>query len=359
MNHFIPTILILTLISCTGDLTEPDLTEDIYECQTASVVNDLSRQELVQSFDEEIIQGIASIDIPDADGAMGRNKKGYFHVRFQMGISAQADYAIYNENSQALEYAIRAIEYAFEHQLADGSFDLVVPSDLSDQTPTDADLASGVSFFLSSLGLALNNFKESSWYHSPSMATYKERIENLRPNIESAAEWLLNQKQILETADQNAPNRLFFNAVAFYSLGKWTDNPELISTGISFANTAISKKHPNGYFIEGGGWDSSYQGVAVKVGFDLYSILSESEPLKPILWDNLSCAADWQMSRILENGVISTQGNTRVYPGGESFLGQEKQVDWIKSMVAMFVMGYYSDDSSFLEKANKIKQFYR
>ena len=358
MLNLIFLIFILASTSCSKDKTEPDLLQDDFQCETAPVINNYSRVSLIQAFDEAIIQGIASIDVPKNDGSMGRNKNGYFHVRFQMGISSQADYAVYNNNSQALDYAIKAIEYSFEHQLADGSFDLVVPADLINQSPTDADLASGVSFFLSSLGLALNNFDESNWYNSPAIATYKHRVESLRPKINSAAQWLLTKKTILETADQNAPNRLFFNGLAFYSLGKWLNDENLKNVGVSFANLGISKKQSQGYFLEGDGWDSSYQGVALNVGLNLYSIIPNNIELKTTLWDCLSCASDWQKSRILENGEISTQGNVRVYPGGESFLGQEKQVDWIKSMVAMFVMGYYGNDASYAAKANLIKDFY-
>jgi len=358
VQNFVFLILILTSTFCSQDITEPDLLQEDFQCEITPVINNYSRVSLIQAFDEAIIQGIASIDVPNNDGAMGRNKNGYFHVRFQMGISSQADYAIYNNNTQALDYAIKAIEYAFEHQLADGSFDYVVPADLANQTPTDADLTSGVSFFLSSLGLALNDFDESNWYNSLAITTYKDRVELLRPKINSAAQWLLTKKAILETADQNAPNRLFFNGLAFYSLGKWLNDENLKTVGVSFAYLGISKKKPQGYFLEGNGWDSSYQGVALNVGFNLYSIIPNNIDLKTVLWDCLSCASNWQKSRILESGEISTKGNVRVYPGGESFLGQEKQVDWIKSMVAMFVMGFYGNDISYTTKANEIKGFY-
>lgn len=351
-------LLIFILSSCSKDKAEPDLTSDTYVCLTQTVQNNYNRTQVIQSFDETIIQGIASIDVPDIDGAMGRNKDGYFHVRFQMGISGQADLATYSENVQALEYAIKSIEYSFQHQTANGDFQYIIPSDLSGQSPNDADLASGVSFFLSSLGLALNNFDQSTWYNSASMLTYKSRIETLRPDIENASLWLLTKKNVLEIADENAPNRLLFNALAYYSLGKWLENDELKTTGIYFANKAISKQHPNGYFIEGDGWDSSYQGVGINVGFNLYSLLPDSEPLKTTLWDCLSCATNWQKSRILVSGEISTQGNTRVYPGGEGFLGEEKRVDWLDTMIGFFMMSYLSNDSSYEIKANEIKNFY-
>lgn len=116
--------------------------------------------------------------------------------------------------------------------------------------------------------------------------------------------------------------------------------------------------HPNGYFLEGDGWDSSYQGVGINVGFNLYTLLPDTEPLKSVLWNCLSCASDWQKSRVLASGEISTQGNTRVYPGGEGFLGEEKSIDWIDTMIGFFMMSYLTNDSSYTTKAIEIKNFY-
>lgn len=352
----IPLVLFL---ACSDDDSEPKIIESSYQCQTISSQNNYTRIELLQSFDESILQGLASIDIPNEAGAMGRNKPGYFHVRFQMGIAGLADYAVRNEDTQALEYALKAIEYAFEYQTGDGDFELIVPANLTDEIANEADLASGVSFFLSSVGLALNNFEQSAWYNAAALDAYKSRIDTLRPSIAAAAAWLATKKEILEMADDHAPNRLFFNALSFYSLGEWLDDPTLKTIGISFAKKAISKKHPEGYFIEGGGWDSSYQGVAINVGFNLYSLLPDSEPIKPNVWECLSCASDWQKSRILPSGEISSEENTRVYPGGESFLGNEKDIDWVDTMVGLFMMGYYSNEQSYLIKANEVKEYYQ
>lgn len=355
-NSCLLALLFMLLTGCGGKDVSPS--EANGPCEVTALTTNLMRSELLQSFDEIILQGIASIDIPTSAGAMGRNKQGYFHVRFQMGIAGQSDYAVTFQNIIALEYAIKAIEYSFAHQLPEGDFELIVPEDLTDQTPQAADLASGVSFFLSSVGLALINFEESAWYQSEALSSYKARIELLRPKIALAAAWLLERKALLEVADQQAPNRLFFNALALYSLGSWLNDESLQAAGLSFATLGIAKKTEEGYFLEGDGWDSSYQGVALNVGFNLYSILPDGLILKEELWNCLSCASNWQRSRIKSTGEISTAGNVRVYPGGEEFLGQEKQVDWIKSMLALYAMGYYSNQADFIQTATRIKQFY-
>lgn len=359
MQHMsITTIIAVLFLSACQGKSEPEAIEIEYTCQSVPVQNQFTRPQLLQRFDVSILQGLASADVPDAEGAMGRNKRGYFHVRFQTGVLAQSDYAVAHQDTEALEHTVKALEYAFARQLPDGNFELVIPANLSGKTPNPGDLASGVSFFLSSAGVALLNLNQSEWYHSVANATYQRRIEALRPKIAQAANWLLSQKGILEQADRHAPNRLFFNALAFYSLGMSLEDEHLTAAGVSFATLGMSSRQPAGYFLEGNGWDSSYQGVALNVGFNLYSILPDNIELKTDLWNCLSCAAGWQGNRIRATGEISTEGNVRVYPGGESFLGQEKQVDWIKSMAAMFAMGYYSGQNEYVSAAASIRNYY-
>ena len=73
----------------------------------------------------------------------------------------------------------------------------------------------------------------------------------------------------------------------------------------------------------------------------------------------LSCATNWQSSRILSNGEISTYGNTRVHPGGEEFLGNEKGVDVIKTVKAFFYMSSLSNDNQYKLLAEKVIEHYQ
>lgn len=357
MKLLLYVFLFTPVFSCKRN-NEVDSSKENYVCKTVPKQNNFNRIQLIQKFDNSIIQGLASGNTPNSSGALGRNKTAYFHVRFQMGLNTMADYAVYSQQTTALEYAINSIEYSFQNQLSNGNFRLVIPTGTSGPAPTIVDSASGVAFFLSSLGSALNTFQQSSWYNSPSISLYKNRVEILRPKIQLAVNWLVAQKTVLELGDQNAPNRLFFNALAYYSLGKWLNDISVKNIGLQFAQLAISKKNVAGYFLEDNGWDSSYQGVNLNIGFNLYSLLDDTEPIKSILWDCLSCATDWQKSRVLNNGEISTKNNTRVYPGGELFLGQEKQVDWIDTMLGFFMMSYFSADNEYNLQAQKVKNHY-
>ena len=111
--------------------------------------------------------------------------------------------------------------------------------------------------------------------------------------------------------------------------------------------------------MEKGGYDSSYEGVGLSIGFKLLSILDTNETIKQPLWDCLSCGTNWLKSRILPSGEISTQGNTRVFPGGEQFLGVPKGVAWKNTLLSLLNMNYLSGEEDYALKANKVLNFYQ
>lgn len=350
-------MVLMTVLSACTSCTEP--TPPSHACSVTSVSNSYTRDELLKAWDERILAQLAAAEAPDNEGAMGRNKDGYFHVRFQMGIGSQADDAVARQDAASLQRAVLAMEYSFRHQLPDGNFSLDIPEQLEGDMPTEGDLASGVAFFMSSLGTGLVTLDGSAWYQQPSNAAYRQRVEALREPVQRAAYWLASKRSVLEAADAYAPNRLFFDAVAFYSAGQWLKDDALTSIGLSFAKLALAQKHPDGYFIEGGGWDTSYQGVAIQVGLTLYSLLPEAETFKRNLWDQLSCAAEWQKQRVLPSGEISSEGNTRVYPGGELFLGEEKEMAWKSSVIAFHLSAYYTGKTAYADTAERIIAYYR
>lgn len=107
--------------------------------------------------------------------------------------------------------------------------------------------------------------------------------------------------------------------------------------------------------------DSSYNGVAIKLGFELYTLFKDQSAftLKNELEKAMSCATDWQASRVLPSGEISTEGNTRVFPGGEAFLNNEKGVDVIKTVQAFFYMNSLANDTRYRVLAEKIMAYYQ
>ena len=74
-----------------------------------------------------------AVEQPNAEGALGRNKAGYFHVRFQFAMASISDFAIVAERLDALEAFRDVVNYSFNHQVADGSFEFSAPSELTSQ----------------------------------------------------------------------------------------------------------------------------------------------------------------------------------------------------------------------------------
>lgn len=84
---------------------------------------------------------------------------GYFSVRFQMDMGHVANYAARNNDITSLDQYIKTLEYSFDHQLANGNFNLVVPAELSDlPAATEADSASGVAFLMRLVFIVWGNF---------------------------------------------------------------------------------------------------------------------------------------------------------------------------------------------------------
>lgn len=346
-------ILSWTIFSCNNngkDIADPQCTVDPNQ-------RFFSQNEMTAAFRNDVIEKLATTNQTDATGALDRNRQGYFHVRFQMGISPLADFAVDAQNSTALEMAVRAIEYSFNYQKPDGDFQLVVPADLINTgTVTAGDKISGIAFFCSALGSGLLALQENPGYQAQMAA--KKRIEILMPKYNLTLDHLKSNTLLLKQIDADAPNRLFFDALAFYSMGKYLNDRDAMNTAIEFVHLALAKKAPEGYFREGSGYDSSYQGVGIAIGFRLLSILQYDDPIRQLLYDNLACATRWEMTRIKPSGEISTEGNSRVFTGGETFLGKEKQVAYSSVMVALWNMYNYSGKEEYNEMANKVLTFY-
>ena len=357
MIRIVLLLLIILFFSCRRAETTAISTGKTTDCTIDPNLRFFTQDEMTAAFRDDVIAKLASSSQTDANGALSDNKAGYFHVRFQMGISPLADYAIDAQNSTALEMTIRAIEYSFKYQLPDGDFQLIIPANLAGtSTVTEGDKVSGVAFFYAALGSGLIALQENAGYQA--QIASKNRVEYLIPQYQLSLNFLKSRTDLLRQIDALAPNRLFFDALAFYAMGKYLNDSEAMKDGLDFAVLAMAKKQPAGYFMEGTGYDSSYQGVGLANGFRLLSILKPEEPIRQSLYDNLACAASWETTRIKATGEIDTAGNSRVFSGGESFLGVEKQVAYSSVLQALWNMYYYSGKENYNTLANKVLGFY-
>ncbi len=323
---------------------------------TVAAGQELSHATVIYKMPGDLVELFAKAQKPNRDGAIGRNRKQYIHVRFQYRAHHLADYAVRNSKMQVTQYFIKSLEYAFEHQCKDGGFALHIPTEQKGaKPPSRGDLASGTAFFLASAASGVLSLEQSPWFQkSPELKRARRRLEELRDDLGKAADFLLGEEETLGQYDAKAPNRLFIDALAYQALGLYLERPNLIEAGHSFAQRALAQQDGAGYFIEGGGYDSSYNGVSVAVGFRLLLFQPENNTLKVAL----EKAVRWEESRILDTGEVSMAGNRRVFVGGESFLGKEKRIDVLHVVEGFALASVVTKEKRYLETAHKILRFY-
>jgi hypothetical protein len=346
------TILFIAGVSCGNEKHEAGV------CNDALLSGSTNFHTFILSLPDYVVTGLTKN--PDANGALGRNLDGYFHVRFQMDIGFLASYAVYTKSDDALAKFILAAEYSFNKQKPTGDFELVIPSNLQYLgTPSEGDLTSGVAFFTSAVGSSLVLLNQSSWFMNRPNDALAQRLANLKSKFQLTVNYLKAQKEVLKMYDKDAPNRLFFDALAFYSMGTYLNDSQAKAIGIEFIESALAQQDAAGFFIEGGGFDSSYNGVSLRLGMVLLGILQPQDDLYVRLKKAISCSVQWQATRILASGEISSTGNSRVYPGGESFLGSEKQIAWIETLLSFYFTYTLSSNETYRGLAKKVETFYK
>lgn len=323
--------------------------------------------EQIASLPVHTTRRLAEAHKPTATGAIGRNRAAYFHVRFQLGIHHLTDYGLAARRPDVIDRFLTAVEFSLQHQQADGDYQLVIPDALKGTgRPSVADRASGVAFFASSVGLGLYALETNGWFQdADECATARSRVRKIKPRLRATLDYLLQHHQYLETADSRAPNRLLFDALAFETLGRLLRHKESQQVAATFVRRALTLVDPQeGYFIEGGGYDSSYNAVATALALRLL-MMEQRQPdsehaSQPDLRAVCENAVRWQQQRILKSGEVSTIGNSRVKPddAGESFLGKKKGVDVGHVVEAFLLASHTMQDKSFDALALQVLRFY-
>lgn len=302
--------------------------------------------------------GIFPLNEPDASGALGRNKRDgqYSTVRWQLDLLPLVAHGVIHRDALVLEKGVLAIEYGQAHQTAGGGF-AYEPMPGVTKGPTAADLASGAAFYLASVGSALYLMDHSPWFRTNGVCgALRGRLDNLNPSFSLALTYLISNEALLTAADIDAPNRLFFDAVAAQGLSAHGNNPSGQALALRFAEKALGLLHPEGWFREGSGFDSSYQAVGALNLFYFSMMLPESQ--RRPHQDGFYRAAAWEASRVTPWGEVSVVGNSRVYPGGESFLGAEKEVAALSVAQCLFAAGALYGDRRFDRVGNDVTRFY-
>lgn len=328
-------------------------------CADMSLAESGHATDSLSSVHSHLTRPLAERVAPNVEGAMGRNRSGYFHVRFQMGLHHWVDHGLASHDPKAILKFVQAAEYALKHQLPNGDFQLIPPPRLAGKgQASSSDRASGVAFFIYSLGVGLHALQHSAWWQAC------ERCDLLRPRLKAitqqlpaSLEYLLAQQERLLAVDRQAPNRLLFNSLAFHGLSQLLGSQAAAEAADRFLQLAKGQAHAAGYFIEGGGYDSSYNGVATALCFRLL-LMEYPDPTLTVVCDR---ALAWQVARILPRGEIDTTGNSRVRSDGtgEAFLGRVKDVDAAHTIEALMLASVLFPDRGYRAQAAQVLAHYR
>lgn len=340
---------IVPITACTNSVTATAAPTALAEAPLAS------EWKIISSLDPDLLRFLARSIPLNKNGAVGRNKQGYISVAFQRHSSKLITYGILTRNVELIKSGIRVLEYGFAHQKPDGSF--------IDNSPRQSagSRASAVAFFYHDLGHSLLLLKDSDWFQtSEETASLRVRLNKLMNPASTSLTWLMGQQKPLRHYDRNTTNRQFFNVVACYLTGKALGRSDAVRLGERAAQAVLQKQAEAGFFLEEGGYDSSYQAVSLRLALLLYTRLEpDAVSLRQNLWMAIDKGVRWQLNRILPTGKVSTAGNKRVYPNGERYFGREKQVDYKEVTVALNYYSKLSGAHLAQSAANRVLNFYR
>jgi hypothetical protein len=264
---------------------------------------------------------------------IGYNRDGFQAAAFQRGATVRLAIAAATGDEKQADLCWKAIDAAFAHQTEQGNF---------------GDPATSVAFWLCELCRTLLVIRES-----PVAGRFEARIGGLTPKIALAAKWLAGEKDVLQREDGRTPNRLFFDAEAFGFAGILLKDTALQSLSREFLSQGMKLyRAEDGVFLEHGGGDSSYQAVCLLRLQELTLRFPNSE-----VEEAIRKGTQWELARIGPDGAISTDGNTRVRPGGEKFMGHEKQPNIGEISAALLYYYGRTDDKEALAAVERLNQY--
>jgi hypothetical protein len=296
-----------------------------------------------------------SVGVNRNSGAVGINQQEYVSVGLQRHSSEIFAYGLLTKDTGLIDTSIKILNYAFAHQKADGSFETTARGLTSGSAPQDA------AFFYYDLGHTLLLAKDSQWFQtSTETANLRSQLEGLFAPASKTLTWLTQQDSVLKSKDKSGTNRLFFDANAYYLVGKALGRNDAIAIGQNFTRMALQQQSSEGFFLEKGGYDSSYNAVALRQALVLYTNLgSDDSTLKQDLWKGIEKGINWQLTRIAQSGEVLTTGNTRIVPSGEKYglTGSVKKVDYKEVVLALDYYAKLTGNAVAQDAANRVRNY--
>lgn len=257
---------------------------------------------------------------PDANGLVGSNKPNFKGSHYQRGAMDRMIVGVFTDNSTLIDEGWAAIDAAFQRQTADGNF-------AKDEGGSDN--GQDVAFWACWLTESLH------WLEmSPHSADYAQELADVKPKIERCMDYLMQPKVVnfRRFSDKDSPNRAIIQASAFLlastlideaassKQAAWQSEARWWLERVFYEDRLFSSS--DGVFREGGGSDTSYQGVALN---KLLPIYAHFPTIIPEFKVKLEKASSWMNARINTEGTLDNTLSTRCGPGNTE--GSTKTID--------------------------------
>jgi hypothetical protein len=191
-----------------------------------------------------------------------------------------------------IEFGLLVLQWGLNQQLSNGSFDC-------------QDEFHSTSFFVEAVSdacLALNGTRYAAEFANWATAAALQ--------IHLSAQWMMSAQASYAAIEQQYGHRYWLNAAAFQLCGILTNDTSLTKNAVSYIDKGYAARLPSGINPELGGYDSSYQAVGMVYACRLYDFLTNKTYLNKVA-AMLAAGEAWEESRVLPDGVVNSQGNTR------------------------------------------------
>ena len=247
-----------------------------------------------------------------------------------------------NEDPVAIEAGLKMFDWGFAQQSADGGFE------------GTGDPFHSTSLFVHAVARSLLLIEQS-----PLAQEYADVVEVYKEKLAAAARWMIQPEVWERGISNNQPytHRRYVVATALGLTSQLTGDSELMDYARQSLTDGLALQQSNGVNPELGGYDSSYQMVSVIYAAQWVTYFPEN-PLTADVVEMINRAINWEQSRVLANGEISSEGNTRT--SGQEILrtGQAKKINHREIMRGFAYWASVSREQKWEEIARQVAQFY-
>jgi len=276
------------------------------------------------------------------DGAMGANTKyeqGSADKWFIEGQRYGADLiqsGVAMNDRKMIAGGIRALDWGFQRQGADGSF------------PGTGDPYHSTSLFVEAAARGLLLLTDYD------AAAYRDTIKRDTPKVRAAANWL-TQPDIEDKGRRNArpyTHRRWVLASALSQSSVLTGDDGLMRSARDFAEDGLRLQQADGVNPEHGGSDTSYQAYGV-LQAERYLIADPGGPLQGRVKGMITRALDWEVAHISDWGDVDESEDSRT--GVEiARNGKVKKLDYVSLQQALTIGSSLTGDARYKAAARRV-----